>query len=71
MHRRWRAAGACIRERGWWGSGHEPVLSAFLSLIERDMIKCPEGIQPLPVDILARAERLVAGMHVDMDAPLD
>jgi hypothetical protein len=47
------------------------VLSAFLSLIERDMIKCPEGIQPLPVDILARAERLVAGMHVDMDAPLD
>lgn len=42
-----------------WGPDDEPVLGAVLPFIERDMIDHPEGIQPLPMDILARSERLV------------
>lgn len=48
----------------------DPVLGALLSFIERDMIDHPEGVQPLSTDLLARAERLVGGMQVKLDAPL-
>lgn len=54
-----------------WVPGDDPVLGAFLSFIERDMIEHPESIQPLSADLLARAKRLVGGMQVNLDAPLD
>ena len=50
--------------------GDDPVLGAVLSFIERDMIIHPKGIQPVSADLLARAERLVGGMQVNLDAPL-
>lgn len=51
--------------------GHDPVLGAFLAFIERDMIENPASIQPLSSDLLARAERLVEGMEVDLDERID
>jgi hypothetical protein len=54
-----------------WVPGDDPVLGAFLSFIERDMIDNPDSIQPLSADLLARAERLVGGMQVSLDAPID
>lgn len=53
-----------------WTPGDDPVLGAFLSFIERDMVDNPASIQPMSPDLLARAERLVANMQVDLDEPL-
>lgn len=53
------------------GPGEDPVLAAFLAFVERDMIENPAGIQPLSSDLLARAERLVGDMEVDLDERLD
>lgn len=51
--------------------GQDPVLGAFLSFIERDMIENPSGIQPLSSDLLARAERLVGDMEINLDERID
>lgn len=51
--------------------GHDPVLGAFLAFVERDMLENPSSIQPLSSELLARAERLVQGMDVDLDARID
>jgi hypothetical protein len=54
-----------------WVPCNDPVLGTVLSLIERDMLDNPENIQPLSTALLTRAERLVPGMHLNLDAPLD
>ncbi len=51
--------------------GEDPVLGAFLSFIERDMVENPSSIQPLSSDLLARAERLVGDMEVDLNQRID
>ena len=51
--------------------GDDPVLGAFLAFVERDMLENPSSIQPLSSELLARAERLVEGMDVDLDARID
>ena len=51
--------------------GDDPVLGAFLAFIERDMIEQPAHIQPLSADLLARAERLVGNMEVDLGERID
>jgi hypothetical protein len=53
------------------GPGDDPVLGAFLAFIERDMIEQPAHIEPLSADLLARAERLVGNMEVDLDERID
>lgn len=47
------------------------VLEAFLAIIERGMAEDPESIQPLSSDLLARAERLVGKMRVDLTERID
>jgi hypothetical protein len=49
----------------------DPVLGAFLAFIERDMADNPVGIRPLSADLLARAERLVGDMEVDLNERID
>jgi hypothetical protein len=51
--------------------GEDPVLGAFLSFIERDMLENPTSIQPLSADLLSRAERLVGGMEIDLNERID
>lgn len=51
--------------------GDDPVLGAFLAFVERDMLENPSSIQPLSSELLARAERLVGDMEVDMDERID
>lgn len=53
------------------GQGDDPVLGAFLSFIERDMLENPASIQPLSEDQLARAERLVGEMKIDLNERID
>lgn len=52
-------------------AGEDPVLGAFLAFIERDMVENPTSIQPLSSDLLARAERLVGDMEVDLNERID
>lgn len=51
--------------------GEDPVIGAFLSFIEGDMLANPESIQPLSSNLLSRAERLVGNMKVDLNERLD
>lgn len=51
--------------------GDDPVLGAFLAFVERDMLDNPSSIQPLSGELLARAERLVEGMEVDLNERID
>ena len=52
-------------------AGADPVLGAFLAFVERDMLHNPSSIQPLSSELLARAERLVEGVEIDLDERLD
>jgi hypothetical protein len=51
--------------------GQDPVLGAFLAFVERDMAANPESIQPLSEELLARIDRLVGDMDVDLDERID
>lgn len=51
--------------------GGDPVLGAYLAFMERDMIENPSSIQPLSEDLLARAERLVGDMEIELNERID
>jgi antitoxin PrlF len=48
----------------------DPILEKFLEFLAQDMADHPQSIQPIQSDLLQRAQALVAGMDVDLDAPL-
>ena len=48
----------------------DPVVSQFLSFLERDMMNNPQHIHSIPVEFWSGIETLVAGIDVDLDAPL-
>lgn len=50
--------------------GDDPVLSAYLSFLQRELRAHPERIQPLSADSLARARALVGHIEVDPDEEL-
>lgn len=49
----------------------DPVLSQFLTYLVNDMKTHPEHIQPLNAMLLNRASSLIAGVEIDLDAPLN
>jgi hypothetical protein len=53
------------------GAGDDPVLGAFLAFMERGMAEDPSSIQPLSEELLARAERLIGDMDIDLDERID
>ncbi len=48
----------------------DPVLEQFLAFLAQDMADNPQTIQPIPSDLLQRAQSLVAGIDIDLDSPL-
>ncbi len=48
----------------------DPVLEQFLAFLAQDMANNPQAIQPISSDLFQRVQSLVAGMEVDLDAPL-
>lgn len=44
----------------------DPVLLAYLSFLEQQMVAHPELIQPLDTDLLARMDALVGDIDVDL-----
>ncbi|MBE0464280.1 MAG: type II toxin-antitoxin system PrlF family antitoxin [Halomonadaceae bacterium] len=50
---------------------HDPVVASFLEFLERDLVAYPETIRPVTASSFAEAERLTAGMAVDLDEVLE
>jgi antitoxin PrlF len=48
----------------------DPVLSKFLTFLERDIDRHPHQISAIGTDLVDRATALVKGVEVDLDAPL-
>jgi antitoxin PrlF len=51
-------------------SDEDPALTAFLTFIADDIEAHPSHLQPLDAGLLQRAATLVAGVEVNLDAPL-
>jgi antitoxin PrlF len=49
----------------------DPALAPFLDLLARDIANRPQALVPLPDALIARIERLTAGVEVDLDAPIE
>ena len=48
----------------------DPALVPFLALIEQDISRHPERLQPITTDLVGRLHSLVGDLDVDLDAPL-
>lgn len=48
----------------------DPAVLHFLTFLERDMVSNPQHIHSVPVEFWSGMENLVAGIDVDLDAPL-
>lgn len=53
------------------GADEDPVVTAFLDLVEQDMLRHPGRITPLSAALVDEAQALVSGVDVDLDAPLE
>lgn len=49
----------------------DPVIVKFLEFLERDIAKNPHNLVPFTQEMMDRVDELVAGVEVDMDAPLE
>ena len=50
--------------------GDDPVLVAFLDLLERDIAAHPERLQRVPDALVQRGQELVDGVEINFDAAL-
>ena len=48
----------------------DPVVASFLAFLEADMTKHPDRLRPVSTAWLHDLQDLVAGIEVDLDAPL-
>ncbi|WP_100158870.1 type II toxin-antitoxin system PrlF family antitoxin [Proteus columbae] len=48
----------------------DPVISEFLSFLEKDMKINPQHIRSVPATLWTEVEELTNGVEVDLDAPL-
>ena len=48
----------------------EPMLGEFLALLDTDMMAHPERVLPIEPLLIERARMLVAGVEINLDAPL-
>jgi antitoxin PrlF len=48
----------------------DPILENFLDFLAQEMTDNPKNIQAISSDLFNRAQSLVSGIEVDLDAPL-
>jgi len=48
----------------------DPVFENFLNFLTEDLTNNPENIKPISCDLVSRIQSLVAGVDLDLDAPL-
>jgi antitoxin PrlF len=51
-------------------SNNDRPLGQFLSFLERDIHQNPQHLQSISSDLVNRIQALVAGVDIDLDAPL-
>ena len=49
----------------------DPVIAKFLEFLERDIANNPQNLVPFDQALMDEVKELVAGVEVDMDAPLE
>jgi antitoxin PrlF len=49
----------------------DPAIAKFLEFLERDIIKNPQNLVPFDQALMDEVKELIAGVEVDMDAPLE
>lgn len=49
----------------------DPLLSEFLTFLANDITKNPSQVHSLNPDLIDRARKLVSGVQVDLNEPLD
>ncbi|MDO5056022.1 MAG: type II toxin-antitoxin system PrlF family antitoxin [Lautropia sp.] len=62
--------GEVVMTRAESAEGDDPVLGRFPDFLAPDMRNHPEYLQVLDSGMARRLQRLVAGVEVDLDAPL-
>lgn len=70
IHYMIRPDGEVVLTRARDESSQDPVVANFLAFLERDLQEHPENIRPVTVSTFAEAERLTAGIEVDLDEEL-
>ena len=53
------------------GPDDDPVIGAFLDFLEREMIRDPGRLQPVTPELMAKMQRLSAGIEVDLDEEIE
>jgi antitoxin PrlF len=65
-----RPDGEVVLSRAASDGGDDPALRPFLDLLARDLAAHPERLAAVDADFARRIHALVAGVAVDLDAPL-
>jgi len=70
IHYMIRPNGEVVLTRARDESSQDPVMASFLAFLERDLQEHPENIRPVTASTFTKAERLTAGIEVDLDEEL-
>lgn len=65
------ADGTVVIEKRATQNEDDPALGAFLDFLGKDIAARPQAIKPIEAGRIAYAKRLVEGVEVDLDAPLE
>ncbi|MCI0508830.1 antitoxin PrlF [Chromohalobacter marismortui] len=70
IHYTIRPNGEVVLSRASDEPSQDPVVTSFLTFLERDLQAHPENIRPVAAGTFAEAERLTSGIEVDLDEAL-
>lgn len=70
IHYTIRPDGQVLLTRAVSAEPDDPVLGQFLGFLAQDIASHPERLQSVSPDLMQRIQSLVAGVEVDLDAPL-
>jgi len=70
IHYTVRPTGEVVITRAAPREDEDPALGPFLAFLARDITDHPERLQSLDTALVQRVQSLVAGVDVDLDAPL-
>jgi antitoxin PrlF len=70
IHYTIRPGGEVVLTRAEAAEADDPVLGQFLGFMARDIASHPERLQAINTGLVQRLKSLVAGVEIDLDAPL-
>lgn len=70
IHYTIRPDGEVVLTRAAAGENNDPALAPFLGFLARDLAEHPERLQAVDAGLAQRVQALVAGVEVDLEAPL-